>query len=369
MAQTAQTVRRSRGVPDSLKDLLIHPTSSVREAIAHIDRNGKGIALVVDERRRLLGTVTDGDIRRAMLAGFDLADPVQALRERSAIVPNPHPVTALADTEPAALLRLMQERQVRQIPLLDKHGRVVGLVTSDDLLPAKESPLRAVVMAGGYGKRLRPLTNDLPKALLPMGERPLLELILHQLRQVGIRDVSLTTCYKAELIEQHFGDGREFGVEIRYIKEEEPLGTAGALSLLEPSDQPVLVINGDILTRVNFLSMWDFHREHEAEMTVAVRQQEFSVPYGVIEGNGVMVTGVSEKPMVTHFINAGIYLLEASACRLIPRGQRYDMTDLITRLVSDERRVVSFPIREYWLDIGHVENYQKALDDLANQVL
>jgi len=368
-AGTIRTKAPRRAAREPLKGLLVEPTSSVRDAIARIDQNAKGIVLVVDRRRRLLGTVTDGDIRRAMLAGFNLTDPVQALREQKTIVPNPEPVTARAGTEPAALLRLMQERQVRQIPLLDGERRVVGVVTIEELLPEQSPPLRAVVMAGGYGKRLRPLTNDLPKALLPMGERPLLELILHQLRQAGIRQISLTTCYKAELIVQHFGDGKEFGVEIRYINEEEPLGTAGALSLLEASDQPVLVINGDILTRVNFLSMWNFHREHGADMTVAVREQEFSVPYGVVEGNGVTVTGISEKPMVKHFINAGIYLLEAPMCRLIPRGRRYDMTDLITRLISDGRRVVSFPIREYWLDIGHAENYQKALDDLANQIV
>jgi NDP-sugar pyrophosphorylase family protein len=202
--------------------------------------------------------------------------------------------------------------------------------------------------------------------MLPVGDQPLLELIIEQLRQAGIRRVNLTTHYKGEIIARHFGDGRDFGVEIRYVKEDQPLGTAGALSLLDESDQPLLVVNGDILTRVDFRAMLDFHREHQAHMTVAVRQYEFRVPYGVIKTDGVAITGISEKPLARYFINAGIYLLNPKVCRFIPNGQSYDMTDLISRLVAAGRRVVGFPVREYWLDIGQVEDYQRALADVRN---
>jgi dTDP-glucose pyrophosphorylase/CBS domain-containing protein len=340
---------------------------SVREAITCIDENRRGIALIVDGDGRLLDTVTDGDIRRAILAGVDLDAPVERLRERRRHSPYPAPVTAPIGTEPAALVRLMQERKLQQIPLLDAEQRVAGLVTLRELLPEELLPLQAVVMAGGYGQRLRPLTDDLPKAMLPIGQRPLLELILQQLQQAGVRQVNLMTHYKAEVIANHFGDGQRFGVGIRYVREDQPLGTAGSLGMLETGDAPLLVMNGDIMTQVDFRAMLDFHREHQADMTVAVRQHEVAVPYGVVELRGVEITGIAEKPTIRRFIIAGIYLLGPGVCRTIPRGQRYDMTDLIARLVREGRRVVSFPIREYWVDIGHAENYQKVLADAAGR--
>ena len=351
---------------DAVKQLFVSVTHTLRECIAAIDKIGKGIVLVVDDDQRLLGTVTDGDIRRAILAGTDLDLPVQQLLEGRASTPYPRPITAPVGTPDAELLRLMNEHTIRQVPLLDEHGRVVDMALLSDLVKEYELPLTAVVMAGGYGTRLRPLTEELPKPMLPVGDRPLLELIIEQLRQAGVRRLNLTTHYKAELIAQHFGDGRDFGVAIRYVKEDQPLGTAGALGLLSASDEPLLVINGDILTRVDFRAMLDYHREQQADMTVAVRQYEFHVPYGVVETDGVAITGISEKPVVRHFINAGIYLLNSEVCRFIPNGQPYDMPDLISRLLAEGHRVVSFPVREYWLDIGQVEDYQKALADIEN---
>lgn len=348
-----------------LEQLLVAPNSSIREVMACIDRNAKGIALVVDHERRLIGTVTDGDTRRAILAGVDLGLPAEKLLERRASTPYPQPITAPVGTPDSELLRLMNEHSIRHIPLLDG-GRVVDVALLSDLVKEYELPLTAVVMAGGYGTRLRPLTEKLPKPMLPVGNRPLLELIIKQLRQAGIRRVSLTTHYKGEIIARHFGDGRDFGVEICYVKEDQPLGTAGALSLLDASDEPLLVINGDILTRVDFRAMLDFHREQQADMTVAVQQYEFRVPYGVVETDGVAITGISEKPVIRHFINAGIYLLNPGVCRCIPSGQTYDMPELISRLLAGDYRVIGFPIREYWLDIGQVEDYQKALGDVEN---
>ncbi len=350
-----------------LSALCIRPDNTLREAIACIDRNKQGIVLVVDEERRLLDTITDGDIRRAALVGMNLDLPVHQLQSRRANSPYPAPVTASVGTPSAELLRLMQELQLRQMPLLDENQRVIGLVTLRELLPNDALPLQAVIMAGGFGSRMRPLTDTIPKAMLPIGEKPLLELVLQQLKEAGIREVNVATHYKEELIRQHFGTGDDFGVDIRYVNEDQPLGTAGALSLLAPSDKPLLVINGDILTHVDFHAMLHFHQEHKADMTVAVRQQEIQVPYGVVETDGVVITGVEEKPLVRHFINAGIYLLNPDLCGFIPQGQLYNMTDLIHRLLAEGRRLVSFPIREYWLDIGHMENYQKAIADTKSQ--
>jgi NDP-sugar pyrophosphorylase family protein len=213
--------------------------------------------------------------------------------------------------------------------------------------------------------RLRPLTQDVPKPMLQVGDRPLLELIVDQLRAAGIRRVNMATHYKGEIIAQHFGNGHGFGVEIVYVTEDQPLGTAGALTLVEASDDPILVINGDILTRLDVRSMLEFHREHDADMTVAVKLHEFQLPYGVVEIKGSDIVGISEKPKIQHFINAGVYLLRSSLCKAIPTNQSYDMPDLIQQVLRDGGRVVSFPVHEYWLDIGQVDDYAKAKNDHA----
>ncbi|HJZ81688.1 MAG TPA: nucleotidyltransferase family protein [Pyrinomonadaceae bacterium] len=347
-----------------LEKLVVSPTATMREVMQCIDRSGKGIALVLDPEMRLIGTVTDGDLRRAILAGLNLDDAVeQVLAQRRTLFSSPR--TAPKTTSDDALLHLMNETGLRQIPLVDTAGRVVDVAFLNELVKEYELPLRAVVMAGGYGTRLRPLTDDLPKPMLPVGSKPLLELIVGQLREAGIKHVNVATHYRGELIEEHFKDGKEFGVDIRYVQEDQPLGTAGALGLLEESNEPLVVINGDILTRVDFRAMHSFHREHEADLTVGVRQYEFSVPYGVVNTEGVTVTGISEKPVMRQFINAGIYLLDPSVCRLIPNRQRYDIPELIQRLLTENRRVVSFPIREYWLDIGKADHYGQAQADVA----
>jgi dTDP-glucose pyrophosphorylase len=344
-----------------LDDLLIPPCISIREVMCCLERNTKGIALVVDPRRRLLGTVTDGDIRQAILTGINLDLQVQTLLDRPVSTPYDTPITALLNTSDAELLHMMNAYALRQIPLVDDTGRVVDLAILSELVKKYELPLTAVIMAGGYGTRLRPLTEQLPKPMLPVGNRPLLELIIEQLCRAGIRRVNLTTHYKGDIIAQHFGDGRNFGIEIRYVQEEQPLGTAGALGLIEDPDEPLLVMNGDILTRMDYCALLDFHRDHQADMTVAVRQYEMRLPYGVIQTRGNEIVGIAEKPTVQHFVNAGIYLLNPDMCRVIPSGQPYDMTDLIACLVAAHFRVISFPVCEYWQDIGQIEDYQKAV--------
>lgn len=355
---------------ESRKLPLVNSLNSIRETMGVIDRHAKGVALLVDEDCHLIATITDGDIRRAILVGIDLDQPIQFLAGHASRMVRYHegPLTAPVGAPATDLLHLMAEKHLRQIPLLDENGRVIDLVVLDDLVRDYELPLRAVVMAGGYGTRLRPLTDDLPKPMLPLGSRPLLELIVEQLRDAGIRQVNVATHYKGEIISEHFKDGQDFGVDIRYVKEDQPLGTVGALSLLEESEEPVLVINGDILTRVDFRSMLTFHLEHAAELTVAVRQYEFSVPYGVVLTDGAKVTGISEKPVMKHFINAGIYLLSPTVRRLIPNDQPYDIPDLIQSILADGRSVVCFPIREYWLDIGKADHYDQAKSDIANGI-
>ena len=350
----------------NLKALCIKPDDSIRHAIAQLNVSKVGIVLVVDDETRLLGTITDGDVRREILANITIDCPVQDILDRKFGSNYEQPIVASSDADPTTLLNTLQEHAIRHLPVINHQKRVVGLVTLDDFISSATPSLQAVVMAGGLGSRLSPLTDALPKPMLPVGDRPILELIIDQLSQSGISKVHLTTHYKKEMISEYFGDGDRFGVEIQYLEEDEPMGTAGAISLLAASDEPMLVINGDILTDVNFRSMLNFHLEHNAEMSVAVRYHEFQLPYGSVTTDGVEITGVSEKPVIRNLINAGIYLLNPSVQRLIPSGQRYDMHDLIKQLLEDGRRVVSFPIGEYWIDIGQVEDYERARADVES---
>ena len=350
--------------PDSImQSLCIQPASSIRQAITCITLNGKGIALVTDNERRLIGTITDGDVRQAILATLDMKTSVSVLLERKISTQYSKPVTAAFGVGREELLALMHRHSLRHIPVLDDEGRVVDLVMMDDLLPSGKLPLQAVIMAGGFGTRLRPLTEDLPKPMLKVGDRPVMEHIIGQLQQAGIRQVNVTTHYKPEKITEHFGNGEAFGVELNYVNEDRPLGTGGALGLIPKPTEPMLVINGDILTQVDFKVMLNYHREHHADMTVAVRIYDIQVPYGVIEMKGHHVAGVQEKPQMRFFVNAGIYLLQPSVFKFIPHRQHFNMTDLIQKLVQAKKTVVSFPVHEYWLDIGQHADYLQAQND------
>ncbi|UCD38299.1 MAG: nucleotidyltransferase family protein [Fidelibacterota bacterium] len=340
--------------------------STVRDVMTCIDHNAKGIALVVDDERRLVDTLTDGDLRRSILAGIRMEANIQKVIDHKATYHTAKPITAQTSTTRGELLEMMHEHPINQIPILDEDGRVVDLVVRDDLMPHETLPLQAVVMAGGYGTRLRPLTEDLPKPMLPVGDRPIMEHIIEQLRHVGINKVNVTTHYKPEAIKAHFGDGAGFGIQLSYVEEDRPLGTAGALGIMEMSKDPLLVINGDILTRVDFKAMLDYHREHEAMLTVGVRQYDINVPFGVLESDGVHVTGIREKPLLNFFVSAGVYLVEPSIREFIPNGERFDMSDLIQRLIDEDKSVVNFPLWEYWLDIGEEASYAQAQKDIKS---
>ena len=352
-----------------LQSLFISLDQTIRAAMECVDRGACGIALVVDKERRLLGTITDGDVRRAILAGRDLELPISELLGRKISSKYPKPVTAKLGEKREKLLELLHQNVLRQLPVLDDDDRVVDLVMLDDLIPKQDLPLQAVIMAGGMGTRLRPLTDDLPKPMLPVGGKPLMELVIEQLRQVGIRRVNVTTHYKPEKISDHFGDGSAYGVELNYVNEDKPLGTGGALGLMDAPKGPMLVINGDILTQIDFRAMLAYHRENRADMTVAVRQYDIKVPYGVIECEGTRVCTLKEKPQMHFLVNAGIYMLEPKVYEFIPSGEHLNMTDLIQRLLDSDHTVVSFPIIEYWLDIGQLADYKQAQNDVENRKL
>jgi dTDP-glucose pyrophosphorylase len=344
---------------------LVAAQTSIRDAMATIDRFAKGIALIVDDRQRLITTVTDGDIRRAILAGLDLDQPVMRLKQGQQNVPAAPPITAPLGTSETEILAVMKAHVIRQVPILDEEGRVCDLAVVDDLLGEIELPVTGVIMAGGYGKRMMPLTGTVPKPMLPVNGRPLLEHMLDKLQRAGIRSVNVATHYLSDSIVNHFHDGSEFGVRLNYFPEAEPLGTAGALAKMSSGTDPLLVINGDILTGVDIRAMLHYHREHDAQLTVGVRQYDIEVPFGVVETDGVKVTRIAEKPVLRHFINAGIYFVNPAMCRLVPANRYFDMPDLIEAVIASGGTVISFPVREYWLDVGQIEQYQKAEADVA----
>lgn len=350
----------------NLTNFCVTRDSSIRDAIARMETNKLGFVLVVEEERRLAGTITDGDIRRAILARIDFQQAVSVLLAGKASSRYARPITARVGEDRSVYLNLLKQNSVLYLPLVDEEERVAGLVTLDEFVPEQILPLHAVVMAGGRGSRLHPLTEELPKPMLQIGGRPLLEIIIGQLRDMGIKQVRVTTHHKPDKIAGHFGDGKDFGVELSYVTEDRPLGTVGSLGLLEPPNETTLVINGDILTQVDFRAMLAYHREHQADLTVAVRHYDLKIPYGVIECEGPVVRRLSEKPVLGFFVNAGIYLLEPMVYRFIPNGQRFDMTDLIQCLLDEGRPVVSFPVLEYWIDIGRLADYQQAQEHVKS---
>jgi dTDP-glucose pyrophosphorylase/CBS domain-containing protein len=342
---------------------VISPSRSLREAWESLNRSATGICLVVDPEGRLIDTVTDGDIRRAILDSVSMDSPIQIVTDKKQEAGRKPPITAGTEATDAALLSTMLANNILHIPLLDDERRVVGLKLLRDLIPDRQPKIDAMVMAGGFGTRLMPLTENVPKPMLRVAGRPILEHIVGQLRAADIHKVVLSTHHLPEVIHDHFGTGEGFGVEIDYVHESTPLGTAGALGLLEDVERPLLVVNGDIITNVDFRAMLAFHEENAADITVGVAQYRFQVPYGVVECEGSRITGLTEKPQMTAFVSAGIYLLSPKAVGYVEKGKRLDMPDLIKRIVAENGAAVSFPIVEYWLDIGAPAELERAKRD------
>ena len=346
----------------NLDGLTINHLSTILEAAARMDIVRAGIILVVDDGNRLLGTVTDGDVRRAHLANMGFEQPITAVLDQKSDSPYAKPITAYVGTDKSTLLGILRQHRIRHLPILDEFERLVGMVTLDQFIPHEPIGLQALVMAGGLGSRMRPLTDALPKPMLPVGDKPLMEIIVHQLQIAGIERINVAVHHASEQIIQHFGDGSDFGVSINYVTEGQPLGTAGALGLMELPNETTLVINGDILTRVDFRAMLEFHREYRADMTAAVQRNSIELPYGVVECEGTVVNSITEKPTMNFLLNAGIYLLEPEVYNFVSAGQRIEMTDLIQTLVAAGRSVHAFPILEAWIDIGSPSEYQRAQD-------
>jgi dTDP-glucose pyrophosphorylase len=347
--------------------LLVQMTDSVHRVLSAINSTGDGIALVVDDEKRLLDTITDGDIRRALLeklGSISLESKISDLfSSKNKKVKKP--LTLPVSSSREKIIKVMKQHSIRHLPLVDADNRVVDLALLKHFVDEPMDELDAVVMAGGFGTRLQPLTTHTPKPMLPVGGKPLLEHIIDQLKSSGIENINISTFYHGDKIQNHFGDGESSGVNIGYLTEENPLGTAGALKQLDgKAENPMLVMNGDILTNVDFKAMHKWHQENSAILTVAVYKYELQVPYGVVECRGGYINRLVEKPKQSFFINAGIYLLSPEALEYIPAGRFFNMTDLIEVLRIEGEKVAAFPIHEYWLDIGKHDDYQKAQDDV-----
>ena len=339
--------------------VLLAPSTSIIRGMEVIDNSSLQVALIVNDDKRLLGTVTDGDIRRGILRGVLLDEPIHKIMHTN-------PTVAHLEDKPEDLYALMKLKQLRQIPILDDHGRVISVEFYDFIALSSQLDNWVVLMAGGLGTRLQPLTDDCPKPLLEVGGRPILQTILESCIKHGFNRFYLSVSYKAKMVEDYFGNGSRWGVDIRYIREDKRMGTAGALSLLpERPTKPFLVMNGDLLTKVNFKQLLDFHLEHCAQATMCVRDYDFQVPYGVVKIQQHRLVDIEEKPAQKFFVNAGIYVLEPEVLDMIPKDEFYDMPSLFMKLVALHHETIVFPIREYWLDIGNKVDFEQAIGDFS----
>jgi len=343
-------------------DLRVGPTATVRETIGSISANRRQVALVVGADGRLLGIVTDGDIRRGILSGVDLDSPVTE-------VMNAHPHTVPPGTTEASILETMEERAIRHMPVVEEDGRLVDVFTAEDLRHRARATTPVVLMAGGRGQRLYPLTKDVPKPMLPIGGVPLLEIILRSLAAQGFVNVYISVNYLADVIIDHVGDGSSLGLSVKYIHEDKPLGTAGALAELSDTvSETFIVMNSDLLTHVNLRDMLSFHDKHEATATIGVREHLFEIPYGVVNLNGSAVESMVEKPMHRSLVNAGIYALDPMALQRLVPGEYADMPSLLAQLMEEGHGVAAFPIHESWLDVGRPEDLSQARTDSAKWI-
>jgi dTDP-glucose pyrophosphorylase len=330
------------------------PSETIREALRIIDNGAMRIAIVVDEEGRLIGTLTDGDIRRGLLKGMELDSPIRDIY-------NSHPISVRISDPKEKILALAVERRVYQIPVLDDDGRVIRMAEIDQLVKQERHSNTVVLMAGGLGQRLRPLTENTPKPMLSVGGKPILETVISRFRKQGFTKFVIALNYKGEQIRNYFGNGLTMGVDITYIEEKQRMGTAGALGLLESApDEPFFVMNADILTLVDFEALLDFHVRNGSDATMCIREYGMEVPYGVVRLNKDNIVSIEEKPIQQFYVNAGIYLLTPDTLNLIPSGEAMDMTTLFEKAVEKGLTTLSFPIREFWMDIGKPEDYERA---------
>ncbi len=342
---------------ENWEKVLISKNATIKEVLEVISNDSYRIALVVGSSRELLGTITDGDIRRALLSG-------KVLDSLAGEIMNQNPLTCTPSDSKEEISDRMINNDILCLPVLEK-GKVVNLEILNEIFKKERYDNPVFLMAGGFGTRLKPLTDKTPKPLLKVGEKPILEIILERLVTAGFHRFYISTHYMPDQVVSHFGNGEKWGVEIKYIHEETPLGTGGALGLLpkEEINEPLLLMNGDLLTSLDFSSLLKFHLDSDVQVTLCVNEHKQTIPFGVIESSEGFVTSINEKPTFTYHVNAGIYVLSSDVIKRTKTNQHIDMPTLISEIIKDHK-VNLFPVHEYWLDIGRVGDYQKANKDI-----
>jgi len=337
-----------------IKKIIIKNNASIKQALNVISNGGAQIALVVNDKKKLLGTLTDGDIRTGLLNGLNLDSSIRSIYFKKPIVVN-------KNSSKKELFNIAVANKIHQIPVINKMGKVIDIHLIDDLIQPKVKQNQVVIMAGGKGTRLRPLTKDIPKPMLKVGDKPILQTIIEKFRESGYQNFIICVNYKSKVITEYFGDGSELGVNIEYIKEKTKMGTVGALSLLKKKPKnPFFVMNGDLLTNLNFDKMLDFHNKLHAKATMCITECNINSPYGEVKLNNENILSIEEKPIRKAFVNAGVYILEPECIDFIPKKINYDMPKLFKKIISKNLKAISFPLGEYWLDIGRLNDFKKA---------
>ncbi|MEK4353578.1 nucleotidyltransferase family protein [Paenibacillus sp. FSL R5-0475] len=336
------------------RKILISPQVTILQTMKLIDDSALQFAIVVDENRCLLGTVTDGDIRRGLLKGLSLDTSIQKVMNETPIYEN-------AGKKQFYYKEVMKKLKLKQLPIVNQEKQILDVIFVDNVVETSQKENTVILMAGGLGTRLRPLTDHVPKPMLKVGDKPILETIIESFKGFGFTNFILSVNYKKEIIKDYFQDGSHLDVNISYIEETKRLGTAGALSLIvEKPEHPFFVMNGDLLTKVNYEQLLNFHSETNSVATMCVREYEYQIPYGVLEMENHRLLSIEEKPIHKSFVNAGIYVLSPEVLKNIPQNEFYDMPDLFKKLMNEQIEASAFPLREYWLDIGRLDDYEKA---------
>ena len=336
------------------RQAILSMSASIEEVITNLTKVSIKIVLVVNDAGELQGTISDGDIRRGLLRGLNLKSPIESIIHHN-------PLVVTEELEREAVRKLMVVNKIQQVPVVDEQRHVVGLYLWDEITTPLIRPNLMVIMAGGMGTRLRPYTENCPKPMLTVSGKPMLEHIIERAKQEGFSHFVLAIHYLGHVVEDYFRDGNRLQVRIDYLREQSPLGTAGALGLLNPRPTlPFAVTNGDVMTDIHYGELLDFHTRHNAVATMAVRVHEWQHPFGVVQTNGIDIVGFEEKPVHRSHINAGVYVLEPEALGLLERDARCDMPTLFERLQVIEKRTVAYPVHEPWLDVGRQEDLTRA---------
>ena len=338
----------------NFKNTILPSDSSITDAIKSLNKSGLNIILVLDKNKKYIGTITDGDIRRGFLKGLNLNSSIKSIFFKK-------PLTVKKNVNRKKILEISLLKKIFQIPVIDNNNKVIGIYVLDELIKSKNKSNLVIIMAGGRGVRLRPLTKNTPKPMLKVGNKPILQNILEKFRDNDYKSFIISVNYKSKIIKDYFGDGAKFGVNIQYIEEKVRLGTAGALSLIKKKiSEPFFVINGDLMISLDFEKMMSFHYEHNSMATMCIKEYNFNSSYGEVKLKNENIISIDEKPKHKYYINGGIYILDPKCLSFVPK-KFYDMPSLFKKIISKKYKTISFPLKENWLDIGKIEDYKLAL--------